>query len=154
MRIHRSVGACVSCAFAALGLLLVLACEPRAARITDLQTGRSLDVEMPWLNKGGGGQIAGTASDGERFTGNFAAVPGEPSGTDLLLRVASAVAFDQGHIQLAQNLDGIQNREEYTATLTGDRGTVLDLVFAVNTRTGHGTGSGKDNRGGTYRIQL
>lgn len=154
MRVQSPARNLAACALAALALALALACEPRLARITDLQTGRTLDVEMPWLNKGGGGQIAGTASDGERFAGNFAAVPGEPSGKDLLLKVVSAVAWDQGHIQLSQNLDGIQNREEYTATLTGDKGTVLDLVFAVNIQTGHGSGSGKDNRGGTYRIQL
>jgi hypothetical protein len=31
---------------------------------------------------------------------------------------------------------------------------VLDIVFAVNIQTGHGSGNGKDNRGGEYRIQM
>ncbi len=43
---------------------------------------------------------------------------------------------------------------EYSATLTGNRDTVSDLIFAISTQTGHGTGSGKDNKGGEYRIQL
>jgi hypothetical protein len=135
--------------------LLSLGCAAMmiTARVTDLKEGRTLDLQIPNI-RNQGGALSGTASDGEAFTGNYAVIPGKPSGSDLLLKVASAVAWDQGFTQLSSNLDRIPNREEYSATLTGNRGTVIDLIFAINTQTGHGTGSGKDNRGVEYRIQL
>ena len=135
--------------------LLFLGCAAMmiTARVTDLKGGRTLDLQIPNI-RNQGGTLSGTASDGEAFTGNYAVIPGKPSGSDLLLKVASAVAWNQGYTQLSANLDNIPNREEYSATLTGNRGTVIDLIFAINTQTGHGTGSGKDNRGDEYRIQL
>jgi len=134
--------------------LLLAGCESMipTARITDLKQGRTLDVKIPSFNRGG--TISGTASDGEAFTGNYAVIPGAPSGQDLISRVISGVAADKGYNQLAWKLDSMPNREEYSATLAGNRGTVIDLVFAVDTKSGHGAGTGKDNKGNEYRIQM
>lgn len=137
-----------------LSALLLSGCAAMipTARITDLKAGRTLDVKIPSWSKGG--TISGTASDGEAFTGNYAVIPGRPSGEELISKVLSGVAFDRGYKQLAWNLDSMSNREEYSATLAGSKGTVIDLMFAVDTKTGHGMGTGKDNKGNEYRIQM
>jgi hypothetical protein len=133
---------------------LTLACGPSVARITDLQTGRVIEAQMPNFAFSRGGNITATATDGETFSGSASVIPGKPTGTELLQRFASGFARDQGYDNLAFQLDSMPNREEYSATLVGSRGTVLDLMFAVDTHTGRGSGTAQDNKGNHYRIQL
>lgn len=137
-----------------VAVALTLACGPAVARITDLQTGRVIEAQMPNFAFSRGGTITATATDGETFSGSAAVIPGRPTGAELLQRFAAGYARDQGYDNLAFQLDSMPNREEYSATLVGDRGTVLDLMFAVDTKTGHGSGTGQDSKGNRYRIQL
>ena len=158
-RKKTDLGLTAGVVFAAL--LLATGCSSLipTARITDMVQGRTLDVKFPTWSQGG--SVTRTASDGEVFSGNCSRIPVNLTGEELLLKLIGGVAAEagnaaanKGYFQLAGSMNSISNREEYEATLAGNQGTVIDLVFAVDSKTGHGTGQGKDNKGNHYKVQM
>jgi hypothetical protein len=97
--------------------------------------------------------LTGTAPDGEFFEGEVSTV----SGMSMSSWTASATAAGSGGYAWANamgfgfNQPGVQYG---SGVVVGNKGTVIEAVYAVDPWTAHGYGVGKDNKGNRYRIQF
>ncbi len=112
----------------------------------------------------------GVSTDVEGDASQFLDIVAPASGTIIAIDIeegeivtSGAMSYSSGttlmtiadHVSWAEGkgvIFGQQGELQGTAVLTGDKGTVLDLVYTVDSRTGHGSGVGKDNKGNEYKI--
>jgi hypothetical protein len=140
----------------------------RAGRMYDLERGTILQATFEGFDAGYG-RVSAVAPDRERFAGEYTLAVRE-----VLLQYRT---FTEGRPGEAPNAAGgpaegavAADRpwpELYgygshgaappvgTATLVGDRGTVIEMVlFQVNRQLRSGDGVARDNRGRVYRVHL
>ena len=136
----------------AAGLLSLLAgCAammPKAS-IYDLQSGATTEATFQAAISSGGGEMT-AEGNGEHFRGRFSAVPDDMTTQEALMKLADGIAWQQGFAPIF----GQTGKGQGTATLTGDKGTVLDFLYTYDKATGHGSGSGVDNKGHKYKIMF
>ena len=129
-------------------LLTLAACDLSNATIVNLKTGASYQATFVNNVRSGGGQMTAEGPDGEKFTGRFSNSAKDMTTAQALMTIADHVSWAEGKGVIF----GQQGELQGTAVLTGDKGTVLDLVYTVDSRTGHGSGVGKDNKDNEYKI--
>lgn len=129
-------------------LLLLAACDLSNATIYNLKTGESYKATFVNSIRSGGGQMTAEGPDGEHFSGRFSNFAKDITPAQALMKIADQVSWAQGKGVIF----GQQGELTGTAVLTGNKGTVLDLAYTVDSATGHGSGVGKDNKGNDYKI--
>lgn len=132
----------------AAALLALAACDLSNATIVNLKTGATYQATFVNSVRSGGGQMTADGPDGEKFTGRFSNSAKDMTTAEALMKIADHVSWAEGKGVIF----GQQGELQGTAVLTGDRGTVLDLVYTVDSATGHGSGVGKDNKGNEYKL--
>lgn len=133
---------------AVAALVAFSACDLSNATIVNLKTGATYDATFVQSVRSGGGQMTAEGADGERFTGRFSNSAKDMTAAQALMKIADHVSWAEGKGVIF----GQQGELQGTAVLTGDKGTVLDLVYTVDSATGHGSGVGKDNKGNEYKL--
>jgi len=99
----------------------------------------------------GHGMIEAIAPDGERFRGEYSTLSGKSSTSgSAFVRTLQGYEWAQ-----ASSFSLHQPGKQFgSATLVGDKGTVIEILYAVDPYSGHGTGPGRDNKGNRYRVQF
>jgi hypothetical protein len=123
-------------------------CRPRAY---NLETGEVLQAKYENLGTGHG-NITATAPNGTTYVGEYSTI----SDVGYSSSIATAHAAGSGGYAwaTAQGFSFDQPGQQYgSATLVGS-GLVIDFVYVVDPWTSHGHGVGRDNKGGTYKVQF
>jgi len=134
-----------------LSLVILSGCT-LTGHLYNLATGAVGTVTYEW-NGSGHGTISSVMSDGEQFQGEYSTI----SGGSITTHGASAFASGSGGYAWVQGsgFSLTQPGVQYgMATVVGDRGTIIEVVYAVDSFTNHGYGVGQDNNGVRYRIQF
>jgi hypothetical protein len=164
----------VTAGFVVCSLLTITGCgwtRDVGMRCYDLADGATIRATMYTFSHGFG-QISAIMPDGEQLHGEYSLIPGSnytiypprpvhphigTPGTDSLLsmkrdtvgRDMPSWPFEYG---FALNTDA---RPVGTATLRGDKGTVLEIVFfSVDINYPHGDGIARDNKNHHYRVYI
>jgi hypothetical protein len=98
-------------------------------------------------------RLTGTAPDGEYFEGAASTV----SGMSMSFATGSASAASGGSFAWANAMGFAFNQPgvQYGSSVAvGNKGTVIEALYAVDPWTMHGFGVGKDNKGNRYRVQF
>jgi hypothetical protein len=138
---------------AALAMVVLLSgCEAMlpTASLYDLKTGKTVEAKFQGLVTSGGGEITATGPDGELFRGRYSTMAENMSTQQAFMKLVDRVAFEEGY----GTVFGDQGKLNGVATLAGDRGTVIDMMYTYDKATGHGTGEGTDNKGNEYRVMF
>ncbi|MDL1956802.1 MAG: hypothetical protein LWW95_07130 [Candidatus Desulfofervidus auxilii] len=114
------------------------------ATVYNLDTGEVIYAKFQnyWT---GHGKITATMPDGEKLEGKYSTV----SGMNMKSVVAAFPWAQTYSFYFSQ--PGMQFG---TATLTGDKGTVVEIIYVVDPWSSHGWGVGRDNKGNRYRVQF
>ncbi|MES2308826.1 MAG: hypothetical protein V4507_08205 [Verrucomicrobiota bacterium] len=116
-----------------------------SVRIYNLQTGEVMDATLDNKQDGHGFIAAESKVSGEKFKGEFSyEISGDSSGS-----VVSPPWIKQTGFLLGRK--GVLYG---SATAVGNKGTILDIVFSTDPKTGHGTGVAKDNKEVLYKLQF
>ncbi len=148
---HRALTALVL--MAALAMVVLLSgCEAMlpTASLYDLKTGKTVEAKFQGLVTSGGGEITATGPDGELFRGRYSTMAENMSTQQAFMKLVDRVAFEEGY----GTVFGDQGKLNGVATLAGDKGTVIDMMYTYDKATGHGTGEGTDNKGNEYRVMF
>ena len=148
---------------AASVVLLALGCFSQRGHLYDVESAHTLNIEFKWNTRGGRGGSATVRLDGEVCRGNHGTLLVEdPSWGQLYQAVYGKDAAEGAASRGAR---AMENLRRGTATLRGDRGTVIDCEYLVDfdaspqdlnpdpqfrEPTGHG--ACRDNRGRTYEL--
>lgn len=132
-------------------LALLLAGCVQTARLYNTDTGEVLTAK--YTNSGmGHGTITLITKEGKTLTGEYTTIDntsygwGFGSGT-----VASGGQYAWASAQgFSFSSPGVQ----YGSAICTGEGLVIEIVYQTSVWTGHGTGVGKDNKGGKYRLQF
>lgn len=121
------------------------------ARLYNLDTGEVLNAKFQ-NNGTGHGTITARTASGQTLTGEYSTISGMSYSSGFGSATVSggggfAWATAQG---FAFNMPG---KQYGTATVVGN-GLVIEVVYEVDPWTSHGTGVGRDNKGGRYRLQF
>lgn len=138
-----------------------------AGRLYDVERGTVLEATFERFDVGHGG-VSAIAPDGEHFAAEYSlgeeAAP--PGGVSPVLEGQAGEDGDRPPAEDAVTI--IRSWPELygygangdaepvgTATLVGDRATVIEMVlFHISRRGGFGDGVARDNRGRVYRVHL
>jgi hypothetical protein len=160
----------------ALLVILSVGCvspSPTPARLYNLDTGDIIPAELGYSNKGHGWMTAklpnGETCSGEYTVGGFGTPYGPPSPNGGITRPLEDSDRSEGENKSENGAEdemtwaeiygfgaGTYIRPAGSATLVGDRGTVLEIViysFYYFHGT-HGDGVGRDNHGNWYRVHI
>lgn len=131
-------------------LALLSGCEAMlpTANLYDLKTGKTIEAKFQGLVTSGGGEMTGTGPDGEVFKGRYSTMAENMTTQQAFMKLVDRVAFEQGY----GTVFGNQGKVNGVATMTGDKGTVVDMQYTYDKATGHGSGEGTDNKGNEYRV--
>ena len=148
---HRTRTALVLIAGVAI-VTLLSGCEAMlpTASLFDLKTGKTIEAKFQGLVTAGGGEITATGPDGEQFKGRYSTMAENMTSQQAFMKLVDRVAFEQGY----GTVFGDQGKVNGVATLAGDKGTVVDMMYTYDKATGHGSGEGTDNRGNEYRVMF
>ena len=125
--------------------ILCLGCvsmTTRSVNIYDLDDGTVVKANFTYLGSGGDGKITFVGSDGEIFKGEYNNVD-DPAG------VGSYGWAQEREFPLYQ-----PGKLMKSAHVTGNRGTIIDMVYSFDNKTKHGSGVGKDNKNRKYKIEF
>jgi len=101
----------------------------------------------------GHAKITAIAPDGEQFEGEYTTLSNMSMSTGF--GTASAFSSDNYVWAQAQGFSFNQPGKQFgSAVIVGDRGTVIEIIYAVDPWTSHGSGVAKDNKGNKYRVQF
>lgn len=131
----------------------------------NLDTGNIIEGVIQDARQTSGTITAENRSTGEKFSGEYTSIPADR------VKQSMGVAGSDVHAQGTTN-DSYFSYSGYgwanaygfsfdqptkifgAATLVGDNGTVVEVVYAVDRRQLHGHGIGRDNRGNRYRVHF
>lgn len=106
-----------------------------------------IEKKMAWGGSATGGVAATHPVTSERFTGQYTGILPSSRGT-AQLHTPSGRWLYGNYQETGRNANAV-------ATLTGDKGTVIQLEMQILAGwTPHGIGSGADNRGQRYQVQF
>lgn len=133
-------------------LVLLSGCEAMlpTASLYDLKTGKTIEAKFQGLVTSGGGEITATGPDGEQFKGRYSTMAENMTTQQAFMKLVDRVSFEQGY----GTVFGNQGKVDGVATMTGDKGTVIDMQYTYDKATGHGNGEGTDNKGNEYRVMF
>jgi hypothetical protein len=133
-------------------MALLSGCEAMlpTASLYDLKTGKTIEAKFQGLVTSGGGEITATGPDGELFKGRYSTMAENMSTQQAFMKLVDRVAFEEGY----GTVFGDQGKINGVATLAGDKGTVVDMMYTYDKATGHGNGEGTDNKGNEYRVMF
>lgn len=118
-----------------------------SARLYNLDTGEVLNASFT-SNGAGHGNVVATTPSGAKLVGEYSTISGMNMGTGF------GVANTRYNWVYTTGFSFNQPGQQYgSAVLTGD-GLIIDIVYAVDPWTSHGTGVGRDNKSGRYRVQF
>lgn len=131
-------------------VLLLCGCT-RTARLYNLDTGEMTIITASYRGGGGAhGTLSGTFKSGETIRGEYSVVTHTVVGWgSVYSSVYSGTSSATGNGTAMAVATG--GKQEGSAVLTGDKGTVLDCEFLVGSNP-HGIGACKDNHGGKYKM--
>jgi hypothetical protein len=153
----------ISLAFLLLMQCLGSACAvPRTARLYDLDTGIVMEAYIEDARQTQGRITAVNPVTGENFTGEYTSIRndvvrssygiGGSSVSGYATSGATSLSYSGYGWATAYGFSFDQPTALYgAATLVGDKGTVIEVVYQVDRRTVHGYGVGRDNQGGRYK---
>jgi hypothetical protein len=123
----------------------------RTARLYDLDTGEVLHATMA-THGTGHGEVTVVTPDGKTLTGEYSTV----SSGQFSSSSANAVTNIRGTFGWAnaQGFSVTRSRAVVGSGVVTGSGIVLDVVFQVDSFTGHGDGVGRDNKGHKYRLEF
>jgi len=125
-----------------LFLVAPISARTRQGRLYNLDTG--VQTTLSYTDRGKGrGTITATFA-GEALKGEYSTVA---NGT-----VGWGAIYGSAGNATASGVT-INRKQEGTAILTGDKGTVIDCEY-VTSPNSHGSGVCKDNHGGKYRLMF
>lgn len=127
-------------------LMFFAGCAPvihRSAKIYDVSNGAVITVMFTNYYGSGYGELSFTNKDGEKFQGGYNKVDNAVAG------VGSFGWAEKMDFPLYQ-----PGKLMRSASLTGDKGTTIDIVYSVDPKTRHGFGVGKDSIGRQYKIKF
>lgn len=129
----------------AMGLALGCAPVPREVRIYDLETGAIITAQIKDARQTHGEISMIHPSTGETFTGEYTSIP----------RDKINKSFFSTHWGMVYGFSFNEPRAIYgQATCIGNRGTTIEIVYAVDRKTLHGHGVGRDNSGNEYKVHF
>lgn len=133
---------------AIVGVLVFAGCA-ETAHLYNLSSGEVLTAT--YQNAGTGhGQITIRTPSGQVLTGEYSTISGMSYSTG----VGAAFASGTGGYAwaTAQGFSFNQPGQQFGHAIAAGNGLIIDIVYAVDPWSGHGSGVGKDNRGGRYRV--
>jgi len=116
-----------------------------------LQTGNVLHASFRKYGTGHG-SITATMPEGTTLVGEYSTISG--LGYSSGVGTASVTGNSGYAWATAQGFSFNQAGQQYGSAVLSGAGLVIDLVYVVDPWSGHGNGVGRDNRGGTYRVQF
>ena len=151
MQTMRQVAGWIVLAFLAGGCAAV----DVGARLYDTQSGTVILATLEGFDIGHG-RITAEAPDGERFTGDFSLNGWPTPYMGARFSLAQAAAEPQpGPAEVYGFGPDSDAKPVGSATLVGDRGTVLELILYSLSRPGqYGAGVASDNKGTRYRVHI
>jgi hypothetical protein len=156
----------ISLTFLLLLQCLSLACAvPRTARLYDLDKGIVMEAYVADARQSHGKITAVNPVSGETFTGEYTSVAndvirssygmGGSNVSGYATSGASSLSYSGYGWATAYGFSFDQPTASYgAATLVGNEGTVIEIVYQVDRRTQHGYGVGRDNQGGRYKLHF
>lgn len=125
-----------------LSLCVSLSARTKQGRLYNLETG--VQTPLTYTDSGKGrGTITATIA-GELLKGEYSTVASGTVGWGAIYNSAGTATA------LATS---ISRKQEGTAILTGDKGTVIDCEY-VTSPNGHGSGACKDNHGVKFKLMF
>ena len=149
------------------------------ARLYNLNDGTIIKAYLNTFSKGHG-RMAADLSGGEKLTGEFTIIEIDRRASEVRLPMEMGLVPSAGESTVESGEEGAGKQSKSlreveqnswfqvygfgpasdakpvgTATLIGDKGTVLEIVlYSINLRSGFGNGVGRDNKGNWYRVYI
>ena len=123
------------------------------ARVYELDSGMTINASFESLMLGNGhGRVTAQASDGEQFSGEYS-LDGQRFPVGYMPHAFTAMSADSW--ERYGFTPGSDARPVGSATLLGDRGTVVEIVlYSFNSAGGYGAGVASDNKDRLYRVHI
>ena len=149
-------------------LFMFVACAvavPRTARMYDLDKGTIIEGLIKDARQTHGIITAENRATGERFAGEYTSITDDRVKSSFGIAASKTSGYATGgtsHLSYSgygwANAYGFsfdQPRKIFgAATIVGDKGTVIEIVYAVDRRNLHGHGVGRDNKGNRYKVHF
>lgn len=121
------------------------------ARVYELDSGMTINATFESLSEGHG-RITGQGSDGEQFSGEFSI---DSQMFPMGYRPPIFTTMSAGSAERYGFTPGSDVRPVGSATLLGDRGTVVEIVlYSIHLLDGYGAGVATDNKDRVYRVHI
>jgi hypothetical protein len=132
---------------------------PRTVRLYDLNKGSVMEAFIEDARQIHGKITAVNHETGESFTGEYTSIRDDvvksSYGSGYVTGGPSSLYHSSYGWATAYGFSFDQPTKIYgAATLVGNRGTVIEVVYAVDRRVLHGHGVGRDNQGNRYKLHF
>ncbi len=132
--------------FAVILIVCAIGCAtPRDVKLYHIESGTVITGQIKNAKKTHGHIELINPNSGERFVGEYTSIPNDSNSLSYATsRWAKTYGFSFNKPRMIYG----------QAIIQGNAGTIIEIVYAVDRKTLHGYGVGRDNNGNQYKLHF